>query len=193
MNNNEAIVCTVILICFVLFLFLKQRRDKSNIIDEKEGSFVRSLADGSEKIVELEGAKKESFDKKREEKLPSLLYIPPEMTLNENESDTFSDDKYKTEIRKIYGSHIIDSDSEYDRVADEGDHPLSTQLIGVSSDYKKNGIQPSSSASNSGNNTIIIYQYHIKTKKWVCPYCELENPEWTNICQVCGEIYKRIR
>ena len=196
--SSEAIVCTVVLICVVLILFLVQRKNKAKAVEKTKDSSESTAGDESGKTSGPGGAasKIESSEKKGEEKRSGLLYIPPEMVSHENKSDGYTDDTYeRTEVREISGVHEIYSDSASDRVDIAGESTVRTRSPGTSSGYNPDD-QSSASVSNSEdneNNTVRIYQYRKKTNKWVCPYCKLENPGWTNICQVCGEIRTNVK
>ena len=186
--SSEAIVCTVVLICVVLILFLVQRKNKAKAVEKTKDSSESTAGDESGKTSGPGGAasKIESSEKKGEEKRSGLLYIPPEMVSHEDKSDGYTDDTYeRTEVREVSGVHEIYSDSASDRVDIAGESTVRTRSPGTSSGYNPDD-QSSASVSNSEdneNNTVRIYQYRKKTNKWVCPYCELENPGWTNICQ----------
>lgn len=196
--SSEAIICTVVLICVVLILFLVQRKNKAKAVEKTKDSSESTAGDESGKTSGPGGAasKIESSEKKGEEKRSGLLYIPPEMVSHENKSDGYTDDTYeRTEVREISGVHEIYSDSASDRVDIAGESTVRTRSPGTYSGYNPDD-QSSVSVNNSEdneNNTVRIYQYRKKTNKWVCPYCELENPGWTNICQVCGEIRTNVK
>ena len=94
--SSEAIVCTVVLICVVLILFLVQRKNKAKAVEKTKDSSESTAGDESGKTSGPGGAasKIESSEKKGEEKRSGLLYIPPEMVSHENKSDVYTDDTY---------------------------------------------------------------------------------------------------
>ena len=199
--SNEGILLIAVIIIITLAAALALSRKKGT---GSEGSkSVHPPASGSDAAKEKRETGKTvvkpetPVEEKKKEGGSSLLYIPPEFgtsgkktaggsaehMTSETDSLSGTGNENRTEIRDVPGGHGINSESVSAGISD-----ADTRFAGVP---PVNDHSQTDSSGVSDGNTVLIYAYRKGTDKWVCPYCELENPDWTNVCQVCGEIRVR--
>ncbi|MBR3188343.1 MAG: hypothetical protein IKF59_09925 [Lachnospiraceae bacterium] len=202
MNSNEAILLTAVIIIIITLaaaLILNRKKDNESK-GSRSGPPPSAGADASKE--ERETGKtviksEKPVEEKKKESGAGLLYIPPEFVTaakktaggsadcmtSETDSLSGTGNEGRTEIRGVPGGHGNNSENVSAGISD-----TDTRSAGASPVNDHSQTDPTGA---SDGNTVLIYAYRGNTDKWVCPYCELENPDWTNVCQVCGEIRVR--
>lgn len=189
--DNEYIICLVILAIAAILIFLIQKRNKGG---DKKDSVTKENIEAGKSTPKSTPAAKTGLDKeKSSEDDKSLLYIPPELVSADRGLSSTGEDKWAAQNDHAKG--------DYDNTHYAGDIPKKSKNISdrsASVDLRAEDKDPDGKTTH--NETVLIrkaqknersvsfYIYRGKAEKWTCLYCEMENPVWTDVCQVCGEM-----
>ena len=185
--DNEYIICLVILVVVAILIFLIRKRKKSG--DKKDSVPEKTIESGKGTPADKTGLDKVETS----EDSKSLLYIPPELVSADRGLSSTGEDKLEDQNDHMKGNH--------DNTHYAGDIPkksVNTSGRGASVGTRTEDKNPDGKTTHDetvlirtaqkDERSVSLYTYHGKAEKWTCLYCEMENPVWTDVCQVCGEM-----
>lgn len=200
MSNEVILLIAVIFIITLVVALIQSKKRNEKPEAGRSGSPSSSGSDISKEKRETEKTVVKAEDpgeKSKKESSAGLLYIPPEFVVSGKKSAGGSAGGMASGTDSLTGTG---AESRTEIRGGPGEDTAKSESISGSTsgkDARSSGESPANGQSQkvdtaaSDGNTVQIYTYRTGTKKWVCPYCELENPDWTNVCQVCGEIRVR--